>query len=476
MERFPCRLPIITIACVLWTFLNLTPLCRAFEDVMRNPSKNLYQELWDAYGSPALRPVVNLSKPIVVHHRLLVSQIIDFDEPRQTLTLSSWQRMDWEDEFLAWDPSNYSGVESLEIDPSLVWKPDIQLYENVDKDFLRMSETKLLVNYTGHVTWYTPVISTSSCHIDVKLFPFDTQRCNLSFSSWIYTMNQLQLHMSNKSEATNQNIFMGNGVWNLADIIRSEELYKYDCCPGEYRKVIYTILLSRTYAFYLTNMIIPSITLCLTNTLVYLIPPESGEKVQFAVSNLLASILFQQLIATTMPPLGDELPLLGIFFLFMVMCSCFSIACSILSLRLYNKKGDEPVPNHFRKLILLTHPVAHRRLLHRVTTLRAKSSSQNGHSEHKNDMTSLEPKESSDEIQLQQLTDEENHHETISPEKTEDKSPVHSHARRRQSASLKRDVIIEEWRLLARVLDKLLFALVLVLTCLVLLGLIIEFV
>ncbi|XP_063966432.1 neuronal acetylcholine receptor subunit alpha-6-like [Lytechinus pictus] len=339
-----------------------------------------------------------------------------------------------------------------------------------------MSETKLLVNYTGHVTWYTPVISTSSCHIEVKLFPFDTQRCNLSFSSWIYTMNQLQLHMSNKSEATNQNIFMGNGVWNLANIIRSEELYKYDCCPGEYRKVIYTISLSRTYAFYLTNMIIPSITLCLTNTLVYLIPPESGEKVQFAVSNLLASILFQQLIATTMPPLGDELPLLGIFFLFMVMCSCFSIACSILSLRLYNTKGDEPVPNHLRKLILLTHPVAHRRLLHRVTTLRVKSSSQNGHSEHKSDMTSLEPKEARDEIQLQQLTDEENHHGTISPEKTEDKSPVHSDARRRESASLKRDVIIEEWRLLARVLDKLLFALVLVLTCFVLFGLLIEFV
>nr|XP_054775672.1 neuronal acetylcholine receptor subunit alpha-3-like [Lytechinus pictus] len=93
MERFPCRLPIIAIACVLWTFLNLTPLCRAFEDVMRNPSKNLYQELSDTYGSPALRPVVNLSQPIVVHHRLLVSQIIDFDEPQQTLTLSSWQRM-----------------------------------------------------------------------------------------------------------------------------------------------------------------------------------------------------------------------------------------------------------------------------------------------------------------------------------------------------------------------------------------------
>ncbi|XP_788399.5 neuronal acetylcholine receptor subunit alpha-10 [Strongylocentrotus purpuratus] len=477
MEQISYPVRMVSVACFLWTILNPTPSCRALADPLTNPSKLLYQKLMDDYGSPAIRPVVNLSHPTVGSHRLLISQIIDFDEPLQTLTLSSWQRMDWRDEFLVWDPKNYSDVTKLEIPEAIIWKPDIQLYENVNKEFLRLSETKLLVDHEGYVTWYAPMISTSSCRVNVRYFPFDTQKCNLSFSSWVYTMDQMKLYLSNKTEAT-QNIFMGNGVWNLAKVLRTQKFHKYDCCPAQYMSVVYTIVLTRTYAFYLFNMIIPSITLCLTNTLVYLIPPESGEKVQFAVSNLLASILFQQLIATTMPPLGDELPLLGIFFLFMVMCSCFSIAFSILSLQLYNKKGEKPVPACLRKLILLSHPVAHRRLLHRVSTMRAMRLSHNGQSEHKSDNTSSASKEDADveETQINKSdVDNENNAELESQTKTKEKRTLQSNGRRRQSASFKRDVVIEEWRLLARVVDKMVFTLVLILTCAVLLSLILEF-
>lgn len=40
-------------------------------------------------------------------------------------------------------------------------------------------------------------------------------------------------------------------------------------------------------------------------------PPQAGEKMAFVVSNLLAAILFQQLVGSIMPPLGDEVPVLS---------------------------------------------------------------------------------------------------------------------------------------------------------------------
>lgn len=162
----------------------------------------------------------------------------------------------------------------------------------------------------------------------------------------------------------------------------------------------------------------------------------------------------------------------------MVMCSCFSIAFSILSLQLYNKKGEKPVPACLRKLILLSHPVAHRRLLHRVSTMRAMRLTHNGQSEHKSDNTPSASKEDADveETQINKSdVDNENNAELESQTKTKEKSTLQSNGRRRQSASFKRDVVIEEWRLLARVVDKMVFTLVLILTCAVLLSLMLEF-
>lgn len=82
---------------------------------------------------------------------------------------------------------------------------------SVNKEFLRLSETKLLVDHEGYVTWYAPMISTSSCRVNVRYFPFDTQKCNLSFSSWVYTMDQMELYLSNKTEATQVGLWEGKG-------------------------------------------------------------------------------------------------------------------------------------------------------------------------------------------------------------------------------------------------------------------------
>ncbi|XP_071486140.1 neuronal acetylcholine receptor subunit alpha-10-like [Diadema antillarum] len=456
---------------ISWIILSLLLVCQGKGSANMNPSKRLYENLRSAYGSVAVRPIVNMSQQINVYHRLLISQIIDFDEPLQRLTLSAWQRLDWKDDFLTWNPANYSGVTTVEFEPDKIWKPDIHLYENVDKDFMRISKTLILADYEGNVTWYAPIIATTSCRVNVMYFPFDVQMCELSFSSWVYTRKELDLHLLQHADA-NQNVFIGNGVWNLSSVRREERSVTYDCCPAEYTTVRYTLVLTRTYAFYLLNMIIPSILLCFTNTLVYLIPPESGEKVQFAVSNLLASILFQQLIAGLMPPLGEELPLLGIFFLFMVMCSCLAIACSILSLRFYNVSGFKPVPASLRKFILLTHARAHRKLLHRVSTVRSSRHAQSSHQDNCANASSsrqveLELKSNGSEV-------------TAMGMKVDDRNNVvdgndSSSLDRRQSLEFSRDVIIEEWRLLARVIDKLLFVTVLVVTCTVLIALIVKF-
>ena len=39
-----------------------------------------------------------------------------------------WARYVWHDKRFAWDPSEFDGLKVLRVDPSLVWFPDITLY------------------------------------------------------------------------------------------------------------------------------------------------------------------------------------------------------------------------------------------------------------------------------------------------------------------------------------------------------------
>ena len=53
--------------------------------------------------------------------------------------------------------------------------------------------TKAKLNYKGVVTWEPPASFKSSCDIDVKYFPFDEQKCVLSFGSWTYNMHEVRI-------------------------------------------------------------------------------------------------------------------------------------------------------------------------------------------------------------------------------------------------------------------------------------------
>ncbi len=150
----------------------------------------------------------------------------------------------------------------------------------------------------------------TACKVNVLKFPFDTQECNLTFMSWTYDISNLDLFVINDSDSR-QDVFSSNGVWHLvrADANRYEQ--KFNCCVYPYAQVVYTLTLKRASDFYILSIIIPSVLLTMITIMIFCMPPESGEKISLGMSNLLAFILFQQLIAGNMAPQGDETPILS---------------------------------------------------------------------------------------------------------------------------------------------------------------------
>ena len=181
-------------------------------------------------------------------------------------------------------------------------------------NFQSLAETELIISQDGDVIWFTPAMFHFSCKVYVKKFPFDVQHYNLTLMPWSYDITAVNLWFFDDEDAK-QAVFSNNGVWHLVDVAVFRVEYKYACCEHPYSQIVHTLTFKRASLFYVFSVLIPSALLAAITLLVFRVPPESGEKISLGMTNLLAFVLFQQLIAGSMPPIGDEIPILSEYYI-----------------------------------------------------------------------------------------------------------------------------------------------------------------
>ena len=93
------------------------------------------------------------------------------------------------------------------------------------------------------------------------------------------------------------------------------------------------------------NMVLPIATMGVLNLLVFLLPPESGERVGYCITVLLAICVFLTIAADNLPKASyPSMSVLCIkLFCDMIISSCV-LFFVVLGLRFYHKDDDEPVP------------------------------------------------------------------------------------------------------------------------------------
>ena len=68
--------------------------------------------------------------------------------------------MDWIDDRLTWNASEYGGVKKINVKPYEMWVPDIVLFNSVKNDKLHMNklETDIRVDHKGKAWWSSPIV------------------------------------------------------------------------------------------------------------------------------------------------------------------------------------------------------------------------------------------------------------------------------------------------------------------------------
>ncbi|XP_078345193.1 neuronal acetylcholine receptor subunit alpha-10-like isoform X2 [Oculina patagonica] len=285
-----------------------------------------------------VRPVINHSEAVNVTLDITFHGVIEMDEKFQILTSSVWVRQEWTNQLIKWNPADYGGVKHIALDSSQIWQPDIVLYNNVFEEFDgRMDNVKTLirVRYDGYCYWAAPFIFKTSCHFDVRDFPFDNQQCMLKFGSWLFHTGQLDL-IRKRDLAPIAIEKVDNGEWNVTSIDINKNVIVYACCPNEtYPDITFVIHLKRRSLYYTFNLIIPNFLIALLAFFSFYIPVECGERLSFVITVLLSMTVFLLLVAESIPPTSEAVPVIGMYYTSSIIEVALALVATGISLKVY---------------------------------------------------------------------------------------------------------------------------------------------
>ncbi|XP_061172026.1 acetylcholine receptor subunit beta-like 1 isoform X3 [Saccostrea echinata] len=318
----------------------------------------------DKNYNPLIRPVRNINESIEVQFNLALSQLISVDEKNQIMKTNVWLQMYWYDYQLTWNPDKYGGIKTIRINHSKAWRPDIVLFNNADGKYEVSYESNILLSYDSLVYWIPPAIYKSSCTIDVQFFPFDQQICEMKFGSWTFTDKQLNFTFYNNMNSLDFTDYLKSGSW---DIIAGPGRITTEIDPGSNLNkamVIFEFHLRRKTLFYTVNLIIPCILISFVSVCVFLLPADACEKITLCISILLALVVFLLLISKILPP-SLQIPLIAHYLLFTFIMNILAICLTVFVI---NKNFRTPrthqMPNWIRvvflnylpRLLLMTRP------------------------------------------------------------------------------------------------------------------------
>ncbi|XP_006181801.1 5-hydroxytryptamine receptor 3A isoform X1 [Camelus ferus] len=336
-----------------------------------------------------VRPVRDWRKPTTVSIDVIVYAILNVDEKNQVLTTYIWYRQFWADEFLQWNPEDFDNITKLSIPTDSIWVPDILINEFVD-----VGKSPYIpyvyVRHDGEVQNYKPLQVVTACSLDIYNFPFDVQNCSLTFTSWLHTIQDINISLLRLPETvkSDRSVFMNQGEWELLGVLTQFQEFSIES-SHHYAEMKFYVVIRRRPLFYAVSLLLPSIFLMVMDIVGFYLPPDSGERVSFKITLLLGYSVFLIIVSDTLPataigtPLigktlswgrarcgrgtGPPLPLppvcvphshpapgcTGVYFIVCMALLVISLAETILIVRLVHKQDlQRPVPAWLRHLVL----------------------------------------------------------------------------------------------------------------------------
>jgi len=342
--------------CVVLSCFDVAILAQTSVGTANEEERRLIYDLLKNYNK-IIWPAKSLNDTIAVGFQQSLIQVISISERDQLMKTNNWLRFEWVDYQLSWDPADYGGVDVLRIPSEEIWNPEIVLLNNADGVFDISFPCKALIYPNGYVLWVPCSIFQSSCSIDVLYFPFDEQTCEMIFGSWTYNSKQVSLYWYDAATFgcegkdhcfSDTSDYVRSGAW---DIIAAPA--RINQRESGFTDTSQFFVIRRKTTYYIMNLVIPCVIICSLSLFVFYLPPDEGEKLGLVMAILLGLMVFLLLVSAILPTTSDAVPLLSKYLLFTFLINVLVVVYTVVIINFNLSQPTFEVMPYWIKLLFL---------------------------------------------------------------------------------------------------------------------------
>ncbi|XP_004424722.1 PREDICTED: 5-hydroxytryptamine receptor 3C [Ceratotherium simum simum] len=311
--------------------------CSGFDQHGVNPA--LFQAI---FNQKDFRPVVNYSIPTRVNISFTLSAILEVNAQLQLLTSFLWVKMIWNNPFISWNPKECGNINKLAVTAENLWLPDIFIVESTDVEQIPEGLSAYMT-HKGDIVYHKPTRVTSICSLDIFYFPFDQQNCTLTFSSFIYTAENMLLGLDREvweMVDTSHDIARTQGEWELLGI--SKATPKMFVGSRLFDRIVFFVAIRRRPSLYIINLLVPSSFLIAIDALSFYLPAENENRAPFKITLLLGYNVFLLRMNDLLPASGA--PLISVYFALCLSLMVLSLLETIFITYLLHLATTQPPP------------------------------------------------------------------------------------------------------------------------------------
>ncbi|XP_065940931.1 acetylcholine receptor subunit delta isoform X2 [Magallana gigas] len=271
-----------------------------------------------------------------------------------SLTILTVNELAWEDNRLSWNnPSktsqDYTNVVYLFSAAKYLWTPTIIIENSVD-DVSTMADTNIPLRITsdGAVYWSLSGIFKVACESDIRYYPLDSQTCIIRITTWGYTQGEILLQLD-EDKPINFDYYNQNGEWELHSSSAYYASNRYERGLS-FSTLYFQMTFKRKPLFHIINTIFPVVLMAFLIPMVYKLPSESGEKMGYCLTVLLAYAVYMSIISDNIPSTSKSVCFLSIYLGLTLAFSTISVNLVILTLYAYFQ-GETAAPTWILTII-----------------------------------------------------------------------------------------------------------------------------
>ncbi|CAL9692755.1 unnamed protein product [Knipowitschia caucasica] len=276
----------------LWNFLNLT-------------TSNSYLLNF--------RPVKNWTDQTEVKVEMIIYGILKVDEMSQTVVAHTWTTTSWKNDFIEWNPKDFCNIGVFSVPSSKVWIPDLDIQEDASDSSSIQQSPFVNLYQDGWASTTARQLLTFTCQLDLNMYPFDRQQCNVTFSPMTSSVAAILLTSDgNGTQITNtsKSVIITEGEWELKNI-RIHTDFRRNFDNETYSELIYTVNLTRRPMLYVINFIVPLLYFLILDLASFFINEARGEKLSFKVTILLSISVLLLILKDMLPSTERHMPWIG---------------------------------------------------------------------------------------------------------------------------------------------------------------------